>query len=134
MPASYRTYPPDLFTPREWGPEKRAVLASVLDRMAEERHAWLDRMRAALIQLCRHRVMIWGEGNPEACVTGDDAQRLEKTRPDLALPKDASRNLFGVVFRAPGWVHSEYQDHVSTTPVGNGNLIYRWWYVGRRAP
>ena len=111
---------------------ERARAVPALDRMAEKRHAWLDRMRHVLVQLCRHRVMIWGEGNPEACVTGDDAQRLEKTRPDLALPADASRNLFGVVFRAPGWVHSEHPDHVSTTPGSNGNLIYRWRYVGER--
>jgi len=123
---AYRTYPPDLFTPE---PERQKAV-NVLDRMAAERHAWLDRIRHVLVQVYYHRVMKWGRGHPEACVTGDDAQRLAKARPELALPAGASFKLFGAVFRAPGWVRSEHKDHVSTTPGSNGNLIYRWRYVG----
>jgi len=128
MPASYRTYPPDLFTPREWGPEKRAVLTSVLDRMAEERHAWLDRMRAALVRVYELRVAKWGVVQA-AYVTADDAQRLARTRPELALPAGASPNLFGTVFRTREWVLID-RDHVSTTSGSHSNRLGRWRWRG----
>lgn len=128
---AYRTHAPDLFDakPEPAKPEP-AKAADVLDRMASERREWLERMRAELVRVYRNRVAFFGEHDLRACMTGDDAQHLEKTRPGLALPAGASRNTLGVVFRAPGWVHSEHPDHVSTTPGSNGNLIYRWRYVG----
>lgn len=130
---SFRTFPLDLFLdrPRDSATERPAS-PDVLDRMADERRAWLVRIRAALALLCLKRVGKWGQDDPRACVTGDDAHLLEAARPGLALPAGASRNTLGVVFRAPGWVHSEHPDHVSATPGSKGNLIYRWRYVGER--
>ena len=126
--STVRTYPPDLFAPPE--PE-RTRAASILDDMAERRRDWLRRMRAVLVSLYFHRVAKWGEGHPIAYVTADDAQRLAKERRDLALPAGASPNLFGSVFRAPGWVRSAHKDHQSSTNGSHGNDLYRWRYVGR---
>lgn len=126
--STVRTYPPDLFEPR---PPERERAVSVLDKMADERRAWLERMRDRLAVLCLLRVDMLGEA--QACVTADDAEVLRKTQASLALPADCSPNIMGTVFRTRDWVRSEHPDHVSTTPGSNGNLIYRWRYVGRRA-
>jgi len=125
--STVRTFPPDLFEPP--APEQ-AKAASILDDMAEERRAWLDRMRAALVQVCEHRVMKWGEGHPCAYVCADDARRL-MTRPGLTLPAGASPNLLGSLFRTPEWELID-REHVSSTPGGHGNLIARWRYVDRK--
>lgn len=132
-----RTAPMDLlplFAPRsEAGPEvERKKAASVLDRMAEGNRAWLERMRNVLAAICDARVARWGKDDPRAYMTADDAQHLAKIRPDLALPAGASSNLFGVVFRAPGWVRSKHRDHQSGTTGSHGNPLYRWRYVGER--
>jgi len=127
--STVRTYPPDLFTPR---PEvERAKAASVLDRMAEERRAWLERMRAVLADVYRTRVKMLGEA--QACVTADDARAFMATgRSDWALPAGASPNLLGSLFRAPGWIRSEHPDHTSATHGSHANNLYRWRYVGPR--
>jgi hypothetical protein len=129
---AYRTHPPDLFTPRDPEPDVRAG-ADVLDRMAEERREWLDRMRHVLVQVYGARVMTWGEGHPMTYVCADDADRLAKWRPELALPAGASPNLMGSVFRTPEWEAID-RTHVSSQPGSHGNLLTRWRYVGKETP
>ena len=123
-----RTYPPDLFTPR---PPERERAVSVLDRMADERRAWLERMRSEMAGLFLLRVEAWG--NNSAFVTADDARLLMEGRPDLALPAGASTNLVGALFKGGHWSRSYHRDHISNTPNSHGNDLYRWRYVGRKA-
>jgi hypothetical protein len=110
---------------------ERAKAESVLDRMARERRAWLERMRAALAGLYEHRVTTWGALRHPAFVTADDARRLMRDMPDLALPEGASPNTMGALFRTREWECID-RGHVSTTIGSHGNLLARWRYVGPR--
>lgn len=123
---SVRIFPPDLFDAK---PEP-AKAADVLDRMADERREWLDRMRAALAHLYELRAAKWG-ATQAVYVCADDADRLAKARPDLALPVGASPNLMGSVFRTAEWRAID-RSHVSSQPGSHGNLLTRWRYVGPR--
>lgn len=110
---------------------EQAKARNVLARMADERRAWLERMRGALVGIQSVRTLLYGEADPRSWVTADDAQQLAKARGNLALPAGASPNLFGAVFRAPGWVRSAHKDHQSSTDGSHGNDLYRWRYVGQ---
>jgi hypothetical protein len=127
MPASVRTYPPDLFDAPRSEPAKAA---DVLDRMAAERREWLERMRAELVRVYRNRVAFFGEHDLRSYVTADDARRIMETRPGFALPAGASPNLLGSLFRAPGWERSRHRDHQSSTTGSHGNDLFSWRYVG----
>jgi len=120
-----------LFAPRteaDPAPE-RARAASVLDRMAEERRAWLARMRAALVSIYQARVARWGKDDPRAFVCADDADRLARENPHLALPAGAHPNVMGAVFRAAGWVAID-RTHVSSQEGSHGNLLTKWRWDG----
>ncbi len=125
---AYRTYDADLFDAPKSEPAKAA---DILDRMASERREWLRKIRAALAYLYLLREAKWGVVQA-AYVTADDAQRLARTRPELALPAGASPNLFGAVFRTRAWVLID-RDHVSTTNGSHANRLGRWRYVGDRS-
>jgi hypothetical protein len=126
-----RTYPPDLFTPRQdTGPE-RAKAESVLDVMAHERLEWLLRVRGALAELYETRVAMFGAYDPRAYVCADDADRLSQTRRGLALPAGASPNVMGAVFRCAEWQAID-RTHVSSQEGSHGNLLTRWRYVGHQ--
>ncbi len=128
MNAPLSTLP--LFAPRSPEPERQAAV-SVLDRMAGDNRAWLARIRLALAELCAERVGRWGEADPRAYVCADDADRLTKTRADMAMPAGASPNLMGTVFRGSDWLALD-RTHVSSQPGSHGNILTRWRYVGPR--
>lgn len=125
--STVRTYPPDLFSPRE--PEC-AKAVSILDDMAERRRDWLRRMRNALASIYQVRVTKYGEGDPRCYVTADDARRLMEQHPRVwDLPAGASPNLLGSLFRSAEWKAID-REHVSSTTGSHGNILTRWRYVG----
>jgi len=118
-----------LFAPRSGAEAEQRAGASVLDRMADANRAWLTRIRAALVSIYEARVARWGTTDPRSYVCADDAERLARTNPYLALPAGASPNLMGSVFRTAEWAAID-RTHVSSQPGSHGNLLTRWRYVG----
>jgi hypothetical protein len=120
-----------MFAPRQDPGPERAKAVSVLDVMASDRRAWLDRMRGALAVLSDARVARYGETDPRAYVCADDADRLAQAHADLALPAGASPNIMGTVFRGAEWLALD-RTHVSSQEGSHGNLLTRWRYVGHQ--
>lgn len=112
---------------------EKAAARSVLDRMADDNRAWLERMRNALVSIYQARVGRWGESDPRSYVCADDADRLARDNPYLALPAGAHPNLMGSVFRTREW-EAIGRDYVSAQAGSHGNILTRWRYVAGSEP
>lgn len=105
-------------------PSEAEKADEALDRIAEAAADWLTRMRAALLELFRHRAETWGAVEGPAFVTSDDSDVLERRRPELRLPAGVNPNVRGALFRAKGW---RLIGRTRSSKSGShGNLIGQW--------